>query len=185
MCAYPKWSLMALRRLLRERSGLVTFGISALILTVIAGVAIRHFAVTPAQRASGNTPESVRADLVLGVCLGALYLTLLLLARRLGDQFREQLARREEQVRRDPLTSLPNREQLHDLVHQAIVESGRNRRKVALMLMDLNRFKEINDTLGHHTGDRVLQQLATRLRNVLRESETVARFGGDEFAILL
>jgi diguanylate cyclase (GGDEF)-like protein len=176
---------MPLRRLLRERSGLVTFAISALILTVIAGLAIRHLAVTPAQRATWDTRENVRADLVLGVCLGALYLALLLLARRLGDQFRDQLARREEQARRDPLTSLPNREQLHDLVHQAIVESGRNRRKVALMLMDLNRFKEINDTLGHHTGDRVLQQLATRLRNVLRESETVARLGGDEFAILL
>ena len=92
---------------------------------------------------------------------------------------------REQRARRDPLTSLPNREQLHDLVHAAIVQSKRSKKKVALMLMDLNRFKEINDTLGHHTGDRVLQQLASRLRKVLRESETVARLGGDEFAILL
>ena len=176
---------MSPRRLLRERSGLVKFGISALVLTVLAGLAIRHFAVAPAREPAAGAAGNLRADLALGSCLAVLYVALLVLARRLGNEFRDQLASREEQARRDPLTSLPNREQLHDLVHRAIVESGRNRQKVALMLMDLNRFKEINDTLGHHTGDRVLQQLATRLKNVLRESETVARLGGDEFAILL
>jgi diguanylate cyclase (GGDEF)-like protein len=129
--------------------------------------------------------SQTRLTLVLVACLALLYVALVLLARRAAAHIKAELVKRDEQARRDPLTSLPNREQLHDLVHQAIIGSRRSRRKVALMLMDLNRFKEINDTLGHHTGDRVLQQLASRLRNVMRDTETVARLGGDEFAILL
>jgi diguanylate cyclase (GGDEF)-like protein len=143
-------------------------------------------ASTPYKKVVARARASVaRLDVMLAVCLALLYLAMFFLARRAGGNIQAELAQREEQARRDPLTSLPNREQLHDLVHQAILESRRSRRKVALMLMDLNRFKEINDTLGHHTGDRVLQQLASRLRNVMRNSETVARLGGDEFAILL
>ncbi|HEY1594868.1 MAG TPA: EAL domain-containing protein [Thermoleophilaceae bacterium] len=126
-----------------------------------------------------------RLDLTLAGCLGLLYLASLLLAHRAAAKIANELVEREHRARRDPLTSLPTREQLHDMVHAAIVDSKRKKQKVALMLMDLNRFKEINDTLGHHTGDRVLQQLASRLRKVLRDSETVARLGGDEFAILL
>ncbi|HEY2601518.1 MAG TPA: EAL domain-containing protein [Thermoleophilaceae bacterium] len=126
-----------------------------------------------------------RLDLTLAGCLGFLYLASLLFAQRAAVGIGKELVEREQRARRDPLTSLPNREQLHDLVHNAIVQSKRNKQKVALMLMDLNRFKEINDTLGHHTGDRVLEQLASRLRKVLRDSESVARLGGDEFAILI
>ena len=129
--------------------------------------------------------SETRLTAMLAACLAVLYVALLLLARRAAAQIQAELVKRDEQARRDPLTSLPNREQLHDLVHQAIIASRRSRQKVALMLMDLNGFKEINDTLGHHTGDRVLQQLAARLRNAMRDTETVARLGGDEFAILL
>ena len=142
--------------------------------------------LTPYAKVVDDTGVSVsRLDLMLGACLALFYVAMFLLARSAQSQISQELVRRDEQARRDPLTSLPNREQLHDLVHDAILESRRSRRKVALMLMDLNRFKEINDTLGHHTGDRVLQQLAARIRNVLRGPETVARLGGDEFAILL
>jgi diguanylate cyclase (GGDEF)-like protein len=143
-------------------------------------------ATVPYDRVMASARDALRRlDLTLGGCLGLLYLASLLLARRAAAKISAELVEREQRARRDPLTSLPNREQLHDLVHAAIVQSKRSKKKVALMLMDLNRFKEINDTLGHHTGDRVLQQLASRLRKVLRESETVARLGGDEFAILL
>jgi len=85
----------------------------------------------------------------------------------------------------DSLTSLPNRALLMDRLNQAIINSQRRKRSLALLMLDLNRFKEINDTLGHQTGDALLQQVGVRLRNVLRDSDTVARLGGDEFAVLL
>jgi diguanylate cyclase (GGDEF)-like protein len=85
----------------------------------------------------------------------------------------------------DPLTDLPNRALLHDRLDQATRIANREGTTLALLLLDLNGFKEINDTLGHHAGDRVLQCVASRLRTTLREADTVARLGGDEFAVLL
>jgi diguanylate cyclase (GGDEF)-like protein len=85
----------------------------------------------------------------------------------------------------DELTDLPNRTLLHDRLHQSILASKREARPLALLALDLDGFKEINDSLGHHAGDRVLQVVAARLRGILRESDTVARLGGDEFAVLL
>jgi diguanylate cyclase (GGDEF)-like protein len=85
----------------------------------------------------------------------------------------------------DPLTKLPNRTLFHDRLEQAIEAAKRNYKPFALFLMDLDRFKDINDTLGHQIGDLLLQQVAARLRSKLREIDTVARMGGDEFAILL
>jgi diguanylate cyclase len=85
----------------------------------------------------------------------------------------------------DALTDLPNRALLHDRLDQATRMATREKTTLALLLLDLNGFKEINDTLGHHAGDRVLQCVASRLRATLREADTVARLGGDEFAVLL
>jgi diguanylate cyclase len=129
--------------------------------------------------------QTRRLDLLIGGVMLLLSAALGAIAAHASRRARKDLARSEESGGRDPLTGLPNREQLQDLVHRAIGSSGRSGDRVALMLMDLNGFKEINDTLGHHNGDRVLQQLASRLRSVLRDSETVARLGGDEFAILV
>ena len=85
----------------------------------------------------------------------------------------------------DPLTKLPNRTLFHDRLEHAIEDAKRDYKPFALMLMDLDRFKDINDTLGHQVGDKLLQQVAARLRSKLRDIDTVARMGGDEFAILL
>jgi diguanylate cyclase (GGDEF)-like protein len=85
----------------------------------------------------------------------------------------------------DPLTDLPNRALLQDRLHQATRACRRDGKPLALLTLDLDGFKEVNDVLGHHAGDSVLQQVAVRLRATLRESDTVARFGGDEFALLL
>jgi diguanylate cyclase (GGDEF)-like protein len=85
----------------------------------------------------------------------------------------------------DVLTDLPNRILLYERINQAIASAKRNAGSAAVMIMDLNRFKEINDTLGHHCGDRLLQQIAPMLKNNLRETDTVARLGGDEFAVVL
>jgi diguanylate cyclase (GGDEF)-like protein len=100
-------------------------------------------------------------------------------------QLTEQAAKNQYQALHDALTDLPNRVLFHDRVQQAIRASQRERSSVAVMIMDLDHFKEINDTLGHHNGDRLLQEVGLRLRGVLRESDTVARLGGDEFGILL
>ena len=85
----------------------------------------------------------------------------------------------------DALTGLPNRVLFRTRTQQAIHIAGRSDTGVAVMLLDLDRFKEINDTLGHHYGDEVLRQVGERLSSMLREEDTVARLGGDEFAILL
>ncbi len=89
------------------------------------------------------------------------------------------------QATHDALTDLPNRTLFTDRVGQAIRTARRERLSVALLLMNLDRFKDINNTLGHPNGDLVLQQVGCRLRDVLRECDTVARLGGDEFAVLL
>jgi diguanylate cyclase (GGDEF)-like protein/PAS domain S-box-containing protein len=91
----------------------------------------------------------------------------------------------EHQALHDGLTDLPNRTLLFDRLRQAILVSKREHHPLALLMMDLDRFKEINDTFGHHGGDDVLRHVATRLKGQLRESDTVARLGGDEFAIIL
>jgi diguanylate cyclase (GGDEF)-like protein/PAS domain S-box-containing protein len=83
----------------------------------------------------------------------------------------------------DALTGLPNRSLLEDLLAHAIALAGRNGKRVAVLMLDLDRFKSVNDSFGHHIGDRLLEAVAVRLRSCLRESDIVARLGGDEFVI--
>ena len=85
----------------------------------------------------------------------------------------------------DPLTGLPNRRLLLDRLHQAMAASARSGREGALLFIDLDNFKTINDTLGHYVGDHLLQQVALRVQSCVREGDTVARLGGDEFVIML
>ncbi len=85
----------------------------------------------------------------------------------------------------DPLTRLPNRSLLADRFQQAVAQAMRNKSLVALMFLDLDRFKHINDTLGHTMGDRLLQDIAARLLQCLRKIDTICRQGGDEFIIIL
>jgi diguanylate cyclase (GGDEF)-like protein len=96
---------------------------------------------------------------------------------------------REERIRHqafhDDLTGLPNRAFLREFLDKAIHSARRESRPLALLMMDLDRFKEINDTLGHQAGDEVLQEIGARIRATVRESDMVARLGGDEFAMLL
>jgi diguanylate cyclase (GGDEF)-like protein len=100
-------------------------------------------------------------------------------------RLKELYASLEHMAFTDPLTSLPNRTLFQDRLQQAIFNARRDYKPFALFLMDLDHFKDINDTLGHHVGDELLQEVAERLRGKLRESDTVARLGGDEFALLL
>jgi diguanylate cyclase (GGDEF)-like protein/PAS domain S-box-containing protein len=89
------------------------------------------------------------------------------------------------QALHDALTELPNRVLMHDRLEQALRASARSQSSGAMAMIDLDRFKEVNDTYGHEAGDVVLQKVAQRLNSSLRVSDTVARWGGDEFAVLL
>ena len=89
------------------------------------------------------------------------------------------------QAMHDPLTELPNRTLLVERLKQNIYLAKRNEKQVAFLMLDLNNFKEVNDTLGHPQGDRLLLDVASRLPTALRQSDTVGRFGGDEFGIVL
>ena len=97
--------------------------------------------------------------------------------------------RAEEEIKNlafyDPLTRLPNRRLLLDRLQQALVSSARSKQEGALLFIDLDNFKTLNDTLGHDIGDLLLQQVAQRLGDCVREGDTVARLGGDEFVVML
>jgi len=98
---------------------------------------------------------------------------------------RNEIVALRHQAMHDGLTDLPNRMMLFDRLADALEAARSDGRLIALLLMDLDRFKEVNDTFGHHFGDVLLKQVAFRLRNQLHVDDTVARLGGDEFAVVL
>lgn len=119
-------------------------------------------------------------------------LTLLRLAGRIVMDALDALQRQERdaefwkhQALHDSLTGLPNRALLRDRLQQAITKCQRDNTPLAVLLMDLDGFKSVNDTHGHTIGDELLAQIGPRIQHLLRESDTVARLGGDEFVVLL
>ena len=105
--------------------------------------------------------------------------------RRTNDELSSALATIQKLATNDTLTGLPNRAFFNEALGHAIAQSQRHGLPLALFFLDLDRFKNINDTLGHAVGDRVLQEAAARLRGAVRASDLIARLGGDEFVLLV
>jgi diguanylate cyclase (GGDEF)-like protein len=122
--------------------------------------------------------DTRRLVLLLAGGLGVLYATLFRIVAVASRRLRHQALH-------DDLTDLPNRALLYDRMEAALTAAERSGEPAALLLVDLDRFKEVYDTLGHDSGDRLLEQVATRLQGVVRRGDTLARLGGDEFAVLL
>jgi diguanylate cyclase (GGDEF)-like protein len=105
--------------------------------------------------------------------------------RRTNDELSAALEMIQKMATHDTLTSLPNRALFNEALNHAIAQAERHKRQLAIFFLDLDRFKNINDTLGHAVGDRVLQEAARRLTSAVRASDLVARLGGDEFVLLV
>jgi diguanylate cyclase (GGDEF)-like protein len=148
-----------------------------------AGVFEMYLPYAPVAAAISENQRRVQGVLAGG--LVALYLVLLPIVASASRRLRRQAADNRRLALHDGLTGLPNRLLLADRIGQALKHADRSGQPIALLLLDLDRFKEINDTLGHHVGDLLLEQGARRLADRLRGSDTLARLGGDEFALLL
>lgn len=123
--------------------------------------------------------------LILFGGLALLYAALFRIVAAASGRLRRHAAENRHQALHDALTDLPNRTLFHDRIEQALRQARRERILGAVLLIDLDRFKEVNDTLGHQKGDFLLKDIGLRLRGALRESDTIARLGGDEFGVLL
>jgi len=170
---------------LAERLGLVDAGVAAAGAFVLFGIAaaltrrtvasVRKIASATERVAKGSVEvdiDSLERDDELGTIVRSLAV------------FQANISQIAFLAHHDPLTRLPNRVLLHDRVQQALLQVDRGK-KFAVLCLDLDRFKMVNDTLGHPVGDGLLRQVAERLQACAREGDTVARLGGDEFAIVL
>ena len=140
--------------------------------------------------AYGPTSQAVSHDirrvwLLLGAGMLLFYLGMFRLVASASRRLRRQSESNRRMATHDGLTGLPNRGLLRDRTRQALAATARSGRHVGLMLLDLDRFKEVNDTLGHHYGDELLRQIGKRLPVALRSADTVGRLGGDEFVVML
>jgi diguanylate cyclase (GGDEF)-like protein len=137
----------------------------------------------PIARAAESAFLPVAA--IFEVVLLALFAVLLPILRRVSKRIRRQMDEIEHRALYDELTGLPNRTLFRDRTRQALATARRESGRATVLFLDVDRFREINDALGHDAGDALLRELGARLGGALRESDTLARLGGDEFGILL
>jgi diguanylate cyclase (GGDEF)-like protein len=135
----------------------------------------------PGAQILAETAPAMVGALLVG---GAIILLLMRRLQRSSAELERARADAHHRALHDPLTGLANRAGFQERLSQAVSALGRGRSPIALLALDLDRFKQVNDTLGHESGDQLLQQVAARLQPLVRETDTIARLGGDEFAII-
>ncbi|MGQ0558815.1 MAG: putative bifunctional diguanylate cyclase/phosphodiesterase [Sphingosinicella sp.] len=160
---------------------IVAAAVATLVLTNFATVSIaRDSTVTGIQLFETIWPIALTSAVAVVLVMSFLYRSLVDLVKELEE--REATA--QHLALHDQLTNLANRALLEDRLTQALTRHRRTGEQVALLMLDLDRFKQVNDTLGHNAGDQLVQEVGERLRGLVRETDTVARIGGDEFAIV-
>ncbi|MEO8505298.1 MAG: EAL domain-containing protein [Acidobacteriota bacterium] len=163
-------------------------GLFDLPLAVVVGLSreeqLAPVAASARQYVRRAAAGSVGIILIVGL-LGRMSWRLAKTRREVVEAQIEHSERVEYLAYHDGLTGLPNRSLFTKLLQQALAQARRNDRRVSVLFLDLDRFKHINDTLGHEAGDQLLQEVARRLKACLRESDTVARLGGDEFVVMV
>jgi diguanylate cyclase (GGDEF)-like protein len=122
---------------------------------------------------------------IFEIVLILLFVALVPILRRVTKRIQRQMEEIEFRALYDELTGLPNRALFRDRIQHALLTAQREKRSAAVLLLDVDRFREINDALGHEAGDLLLRELGARIHDVLRASDTFARLGGDEFGILV
>jgi len=149
----------------------------------VVGVFEVYLPYAPIAEDVGAGLHTLYRDLALG--LGALYIVLFLISVSVSRRLRQQVKENKFLAEHDPLTELPNRSLFHQRAQEAVVRAVRGDSRAAIAIVDLDRFKEVNDTLGHESGDQLLTLLAQRLADHTRPQDAVARLGGDEFGLIL
>src|SRR4051812_36865332 len=160
---------------------IVSAAVATLVLTNFATVSIlKDDANSRFELFSSIWPIALTSAVAVILVMSFLYKSLV----DLVDELEAREASAQHQALHDQLTGLANRALLEDRLGQALTRYRRSGEQVALLMLDLDRFKQVNDTLGHNAGDKLVQEVGDRLRSLLRETDTVARIGGGEFAVL-
>jgi diguanylate cyclase (GGDEF)-like protein len=164
--------------------------VGPIVAAAVAMIGVTNFVTMALVKAAASGSQGNLFGTVWPILLSsavALFLVVSFLYRSMSEVVNELQAREaaaRQQAMHDQLTGLPNRLLLNDRLEQALRQFRRDGSPPVLLVLDLDRFKQVNDTLGHAGGDMLMQQVAERLRLLVREIDTVARIGGDEFAII-
>jgi diguanylate cyclase (GGDEF)-like protein len=159
-------------------------GEAAIPLRNAAGETVAWFKWRPDRPGAQILGETAPAMLIVLLAAGIIISFLTLRLRRSSADLEAARAEAHQRALHDPLTGLANRAGFRERLTQAIQGLGRGRDPIALLALDLDRFKQVNDTLGHEAGDLLLQKVAERLKPLLRDTDMLARLGGDEFAVI-
>ena len=157
-------------------AGVATIGLASFSVISI----VRRQVETTSELFGAIWPLMLTASVAVILVMSLLYKTLL----EVVEELQASEAAAQHAALHDPLTGLPNRALMEDRLDSALNRNRRDGEKTALLMLDLDGFKRVNDSWGHAAGDDLLRQVGARLRSLLRETDTVARIGGDEFTIL-